>query len=326
MKTGKVSKEFDLTVSESELELINQYTRKPLLAEQVYTFCVVLCDNDIDRDFERFTVESLFELEKLFVGKTGIFDHQASASNQTARIYKCFVQAVEGRKTATGDDYFRLVCKAYMPISDKNKEIIAKIDSGIIKEVSVGCAVKHTLCSICSNDIYSLNCHHTKGQTYNDALCFGELTDVYDAYEFSFVAVPAQKNAGIIKAFSNTKRETTNMKEILSAIKKCKEFSLQANECQALCEYITELEKQALDGKIFREQLEDDVCKSMCVSHSTLETDMIKSIVKKMSVKELKSMLESYSKQSEQTPVVQLFDNSKANKLAKPDTKNQFTI
>lgn len=326
MKTGKVVKDFDLTVTDSDLELINKYTKKELSKDQVYTFCVVLCDNDVDRDFERFTVESLFELEKLFVGKTGIFDHNPSAVSQSARIYKCYVEAIDGKKTTTGDDYFRLVCKAYMPISEDSKELITKIDSGIIKEVSVGCAVKHTLCSICSHDIYSAQCHHTKGHTYNNKLCFGELSDVYDAYEFSFVAVPAQKNAGVIKAFINTQKENVNMKEILSAIKKGKEFTLSENDCEALSDYIAELKQLSLDGKIYREQLEDDVCKSMCISHSTLQTDVIKGIVSKMSVKELKSMSESYSQHSQDKTELQLFDNSKLNKTEKSKQKNQFTI
>ena len=58
-------------VTPEELALINTYTRRPLTAEEVYVFSVTLCDNDVDRDGERFPVESLFALEKLFVGKTG---------------------------------------------------------------------------------------------------------------------------------------------------------------------------------------------------------------------------------------------------------------
>ena len=45
-----------------ELELINTYTRRTLTADEVYVFTVVLCDNDVDRDGERFTVESLFRI------------------------------------------------------------------------------------------------------------------------------------------------------------------------------------------------------------------------------------------------------------------------
>ena len=42
-----------------DLELIGRYTRRPLGAEEVYTFSVRLCDNEIDRDFERFPAQTL---------------------------------------------------------------------------------------------------------------------------------------------------------------------------------------------------------------------------------------------------------------------------
>ena len=147
-----------------ELELINTYTRRTLTAGEVYVFTVVLCDNDVDRDGERFTVESLFALEKLFVGKTGIFDHDPSAKNQTARIFSCATESIPSRKTAAGDDYFRLKARAYMPVTDDNRALREAIDSGIVKEVSVGCAVKHTLCSICGKEIAA--CTHQKGERY----------------------------------------------------------------------------------------------------------------------------------------------------------------
>ena len=44
------------------------------------------------------------------------------------------------------------------------------------------------------------SCRHVKGRTYNGKLCYGELTGAKDAYEWSFVAVPAQRRAGVIKS------------------------------------------------------------------------------------------------------------------------------
>ena len=41
------------------LERINGYTRRPYSAEEIYTFSVVLCDNEVDRDFECFTTTAL---------------------------------------------------------------------------------------------------------------------------------------------------------------------------------------------------------------------------------------------------------------------------
>ena len=71
-----------------DLELINQLAKTPLTAEKVYRFSVRLCDNEVDRDWERFDEEALSVLGDLFVGKSGIFDHQWSAEGQTARIYR----------------------------------------------------------------------------------------------------------------------------------------------------------------------------------------------------------------------------------------------
>ena len=42
-----------------DLELIGALARKPLGPEEVYTFSVRLCDNEVDRDFERFTPQTL---------------------------------------------------------------------------------------------------------------------------------------------------------------------------------------------------------------------------------------------------------------------------
>ena len=70
MKTGMILKSADISTTDDEMTLINQYTRRELTKDEVYVFSLVLCDNDIDRDFERFTVESLFFFFFLFVCMT----------------------------------------------------------------------------------------------------------------------------------------------------------------------------------------------------------------------------------------------------------------
>ena len=82
-----------------DLEQINALARRELTADEVYLFAVRLCDNDVDRDGERFAVETLEELGKLFVGVSGVFDHQWSARGQTARIYRTEVVHEEGTLT-----------------------------------------------------------------------------------------------------------------------------------------------------------------------------------------------------------------------------------
>lgn len=183
---------------QEELEAINRLAKTPLAAEQVYTFTLRLCDNEVDRDFERFDDAALEALGELFLGKSGIFDHQWSAQGQTARIYRTEVVREPSITTAAGDEYRWLKGWAYLLRTKKNADLIAEIEGGIKKEVSVGCSVRRTVCSICGAEG---GCQHVKGQIYGGKLCFSELREPTDAYEWSFVAVPAQRGAGVLKRF-----------------------------------------------------------------------------------------------------------------------------
>ena len=176
-----------------DMVLINRLAREELTAEQVYTFSLRLCDNEIDRDWERFDQKALEGLRELFAGKSGIFDHHWSAQGQTARLYKTELCREEGR-TAAGDPCLYLKGWAYMLRSEKNRELIDEIEAGIKKEVSVGCSVARRVCSICGEE----RCGHQGGRAYDGKLCFFTLQDPTDAYEWSFVAVPAQREAGVI--------------------------------------------------------------------------------------------------------------------------------
>lgn len=41
-------------VTREELAIINQFTKRALKEDEIYTFAVRLCDNEVDRDGERF--------------------------------------------------------------------------------------------------------------------------------------------------------------------------------------------------------------------------------------------------------------------------------
>ncbi len=300
-----------------ELVLINAYTRKPLAADEVYVFTVTLCDNDVDRDGERFTVESLFALEKLFVGKTGIFDHNPTAKNQTARIFWCGVEAVEGRKTATGDDYFRLKARAYMPRCPETEKLIRGIDCGILREVSVGCAVKSVKCSICGEEIAF--CNHNKGTEYSGKLCCGELTSPYDAYEFSFVAVPAQREAGVVKSVYG---KEVNMEGIMKKLGGGS-ASLSPAECERLKAYIEALKQSAKDGVYYRDSLTSEVLRLSAAVQPGISRDTMEALAKTMSVAQLNEFKNAFEKKLDEsfTPVPQLYGKRKD-----AVSNGQFTI
>lgn len=99
MKEGFLVKSAGQEVSPEQLAKINQYSRRELQSGEVYTFSVILCDNEVDRDYERFTVQALHDLARLFLGKTGIFDHDPKGENQTARIFDAEIITEPARKT-----------------------------------------------------------------------------------------------------------------------------------------------------------------------------------------------------------------------------------
>ncbi len=188
------------------LEQLNKFTRREFTGDEVFIFSAVLCDNEIDRDNERFSRKSLEQLAEKFVGVTGIFDHDPRGGNQTARIFSAEV-VEENRENSLGEPYVCVKANAYMVRTDSNADLIREIDGGIKKEVSVSCAAERHICSVCGTDRRVKACHHVKGRRYDGKKCFLSLEDISDAYEWSFVAVPAQVGAGVTKGFEETAHE-----------------------------------------------------------------------------------------------------------------------
>ena len=215
-----------------QLEAINAQAKARLNGEQVYVFSLRLCDDQLDRDGERFDTAALPALAKLFVGKTGIVDHRWSAENQVARIFE--TQVVQ----EAGVTYIK--AWAYIRRGGANDEIIADIEAGIKKEVSVGCAMGRAVCSVCGSEYGT--CGHLKGEAYDGQICCAILQEPVDAYEFSFVAVPAQRDAGVLKALGGRRFSLKDLAE---------EYGVQA-EYRALY-------KQAELGKRYRCEMEDSI-------------------------------------------------------------------
>lgn len=206
MKYGNVVKSAENgAVTAEELAKINGYARKELSAEEVYVFPVILCDTELDRDNDKFTKKALEELAALYLGKTVICDHVPKNGNQRARIFDTEVVKVPEATTRDGTALYRLKGKAYMLKTETTKEIIDNIEAGIFKEVSVNCSVNKIVCSICGEDYFGGECLHLKGRDYDGKLCFTYLDGASDAYELSFVAVPAQTGAGVVKWYKGEK-------------------------------------------------------------------------------------------------------------------------
>lgn len=248
-------------VTREELTIINQFTKRALKEDEVYTFAVRLCDNEVDRDGERFPRATLEELAELFVGKSGIFDHEWTTKGQAARIYR--TEIVEEEDVCSqGEGRCYLKGYAYMLRGGENDALIAQIEGGIKKEVSVGCSVERCVCSICGEDINT--CAHKKGEVYGGKVCCAELVNAQDAYEWSFVAVPAQPRAGVLKRCGG--EDAGTLKTFV------KRRGSRANQRE-----LESLEKQAEVGKRYLSELRGEVKRLMLVCEQEADGEAVES-------------------------------------------------
>ena len=293
-------------VSDEDLALINELTHAQLTASQVYTFAIRLCDNEIDRDFERFDHQALVTLQSLFIGKSGIFDHNWSAANQTARIYKTEV-CPTGTVTQAGDDGFFLKGYAYMLANEKNQALIDDIEGGIKKEVSIGCAVAHAVCSICGKE----HCGHIPGKSYDGTLCYRILSHPTDAYEWSFVAVPAQRDAGVIKGF-------------------CREATLRSavSHSPLLTAQLDALEADAALGRSYLKELQEEVRRLLGASDAFADLAVFSGMTERLTAAELKELRRVYQLRLDRqfSPTPQLPTPSAPSSPVCPPGDSEFLI
>ena len=261
-----------------QLQKINALAKGTLTAEQVYVFSVRLCDDQVDRDFERFDTEALPVLAKLFVGKSGIVDHKWSAGSQLARIFDTEILTEDG---VTG-----IKAWAYIRRGGAGDEWIADIEAGIKKEVSVGCAMGRSVCSVCGGEYGS--CGHRKGEYYEGQLCCAILRDPVDAYEFSFVAVPAQREAGVLKGMGRQRC----LKEL------AEEFGVQ--------EEYRGLWKLARMGQQYQKQLSDEVVRLGLMLGLKVAEPVLRSAAEKLSGPELVELRNALREQAAEKYPIQL--------------------
>ena len=248
---------------EAQLEKINRLSKKALTAQEVYVFSVRLCDDQPDRDDERFSESCIRELAALFIGKTGIMDHAWSAEKQVARIFDTEV-AIDGGVTY-------LKGWAYMLRTQQTQELIDEIEGGIKKEVSIGCAVKRRMCSVCGSEYGA--CEHVKGQMYGSERCTAVLCEAADAYEFSFVAVPAQRQAGVLQ------KQAGGFAQMDEVARK-------------------RIEKDAALGKAYRRELELRARRAAMLLELGLDGALLKRLARAMAEEDLQALTQGLEKKT----------------------------
>ncbi len=146
----------------------------------------------------------------------------------------------------------------------------------------MGCAMGMAVCSVCGSEYGT--CGHRKGEHYDGALCCAILKEPMDAYEFSFVAVPAQRDAGVMKCMGAGK---VRLKELAD------EFGAQSEH--------RSLYKLAQLGRQYAADLQNDVVR-LCLSLDLgIAEPVLRSIVKVAAAEDLLKMRSALQQRLEES-------------------------
>jgi phage head maturation protease len=231
--------------SEEDYALIQELLPSEVPKGDIFVYCSKLCDNKVDRQKEFFSSGALEQLKEKFVGVTGLFNHDWKSDNQHSRIYKTELVTDTSKKNESYEPYSYIVGFAYTLNTPENQRFIRDVKSGILKEVSIG--FEHeSLTPIVLDDGKEVK----------------RIDSVSDVYEWSFVAVPSQRHAGVVKSFT-PEQEVGTMKlaEALAKLQdvvKLKSFStdtLPTEVITTITSAIEGFEKDAITYKSFETRI-----------------------------------------------------------------------
>ena len=150
------------------------------------------------------------------------------------------------------------------------------------------------------------------------------MSDAADAYEWSFVAVPAQRDAGVTKSFElkNGDVDMTDIKKSLRTDEN--EIMLSNKEAKAICAYIEEKEELASLGEEYKKGLIKELVSLCAKSIPSMDLGVFNGVASVMTIKELLCFKKAFEKQ-------QAAENMPQPQLSKPQQKsnnnfNEFRI
>lgn len=157
----QVSKDFGPVPGDADLALINGVAIEPQKAEQVYVRRERLANTQVDRAGERFTNANIRQFAKSIVGKAKLAGHNYQGLPE-GRFYKATTENTNG--------VMHVVPSFYMIRTDASAPIIANIDGGVLKDVSIGFNFETLQCDICGRNYLDFwggdVCPHYALQTY----------------------------------------------------------------------------------------------------------------------------------------------------------------
>lgn len=153
---------------------------KPLTAADVYVRrCVAINDLPLKNGLQLGAAE-LAAIAQMSPGHGIHVNHDIYTSEgglPLGRIFAAVLTSASGRSQVEQD--------FYLMADDETTDLVARIDAGVITEVSVSFAYDQLICSICQTDL--AECAHWPMEVYDGKTCMGMVRGVNEYFETSLV-------------------------------------------------------------------------------------------------------------------------------------------
>ena len=179
--------------TDAALAAINQFTRRPVTAEEIFVGRAVLANDIYDKSGERFPVTYLERFAETIKGAPVLEAHDKRRSG----VGRWFGATVD--KDAAGHSH--LITDFYL---DAKSDVARRVDLGIASEVSIGVSVPRLArtCDLCGK-AYEGGCTHNVLEEYGGKTCtltYGGDVRRVRAIEGSFVGVGCQHGAQVMRS------------------------------------------------------------------------------------------------------------------------------
>lgn len=257
-RTGTLSRDMEPDGDEVDPEAlvakINALDPAPpraLAASDVRIYCALVANDQVDAYYTRFSLQALEQVARGIVGMPALRNHNSWQSGDlpVARWFAGEVVNIGGVNWAR--------CWNYMSASADDYEarlLGARIDAGILREVSLSWYQDSMKCSICGRSLWGSDCPHMPGVT-DDAsgqMCVGEMDSIRSVEEASLVWKGGQYGTEIEPADRTSETKARTMQRVTLTQRIASKRSAQPASAGG-----SELDAWLADYKVAADTLED---------------------------------------------------------------------
>ncbi len=249
----------NLSLTDDRLAAIRRLALEDLRPEDLYVRWAVVCNDQLDRDHERFSPDVLQGFARTLPGKALLVGHQHQSAPE-GRFFEAWLEQA--------GDATNLLAGFYIVKTQQNEHLRRQIDGGVYKYVSVGFTCEDLLCDLCGKSIRGPECPHIPGRSYDGKTCTATWHGSAEAAEGSIVYLGSQRGAEIVKAAGA--RPTTDDPPGGEGRDALTRLKVKVAELEGLLEltertleqkerHIDTLEEQAQEGCILRQDLVGEI-------------------------------------------------------------------